>query len=338
MVRLLHEGLTDRAYSSHVLGLSLQHDIVMKGASSLQLRSPYDPRALGGIWHYLRNNCAAGDVVHVHLFPPLLYVSILASVRHFDYHLVCTEHSTSNRRRGKTLGRIIDALTYRAYRRIVAISQATEDALVTWQPTLSGKTVVIHNGIDLLFKESITRPQRPTLKVVSVGNLSEHKNYEAALHAVSLLPELNFEYHVAGDGPRKQHLLELTSSLNLHSRVRFLGYVTDTPTLLASSDILLMPSKWEGFGLAALEAMNASLPLVVSDVPGLREVISSENTCAITVDPTSPQSIAGGIRTLIQSRELRLEFGHNGFERSLGFSQDKMVRKHLELYNEIIDN
>jgi glycosyltransferase involved in cell wall biosynthesis len=168
-----------------------------------------------------------------------------------------------------------------------------------------------------------------------VGNLRPVKNYDNALKAISLLDEFDFEYQIAGKGEREEDLARICRELGLASKVCFLGYIESASDLFASADIFLMPSKWEGFGLAAVEAMNASLPLVVSDVAGLREVVNSPAPCALLVNPESPASIAEGIRQLLISPSLRLQLGSNAFQQARKFGGDPMVENYVSFYAEL---
>lgn len=333
VVRALHLGLQKKGIESYILGLMEQKDANINGAQSLGLKSPYDVRAFHGIHRYLAKNVKAGDIVHVHLFPPVFFVSLLKKLGQVRGRLVFTEHSTSNRRRGMVIGQLVDTITYMGYEQVVAISAGVEQELIKWKPGLKGKTRVIHNGVNLQFTQVVDHPTKPRLKVVSVGNLRPMKNYKNAIKAVALLKDLDFEYHIAGMGECQDELLRLCQELGLEAKVRFLGYVESVSEMLASADIFLMPSSWEGFGLAAVEAMNASLPLVISDVAGLREIVGGGD-CAVLVKPKSPKSIADGLRQLLNSSDKRCQLGETAFILSQKFSEDRMVKDYISLYAE----
>lgn len=99
----------------------------------------------------------------------------------------------------------------------------------------------------------------------------------------------------------------------------------------------MIPSSWEGFGLAAVEAMNAALPLVVSDVPGLREVVGTDQACALLINPDDPQTIANALNRLAVSSELRREMGAVGFTRAANFSMQKMTDIYLLCYRSLLE-
>jgi glycosyltransferase involved in cell wall biosynthesis len=194
---------------------------------------------------------------------------------------------------------------------------------------------VVENGVTLAFdaipERIVTR--RPI--IASVGRLSKPKNYDAALKAISLLQELPFEYRIAGIGSEEGYLRRLRHELNLGDRVQFLGFVNDVPQLLREVDIFLMPSRWEGFGLSAVEAMNAGLPVVASDVEGLREIVTANPPCGVLVNPLDPTSIAGGLKELLLDPNKRRRYGLAGHERSRQFSVSAMTDNYLKFYSDL---
>ena len=80
---------------------------------------------------------------------------------------------------------------------------------------------------------------------------------------------------VAGDGQTREELETLINNLQLSARVHMLGNRTDTPQLLAASDVFVLPSKSEGFSIALLEACAAGLPSIATDVGGNREIVEN---------------------------------------------------------------
>ena len=180
-------------------------------------------------------------------------------------------------------------------------------------------------------------------------------------------PRPHVEYCIAGSGDLEDELKSLARELGIDEHVTFLGHIQDIPRLLAEADIFLIPSLWEGFGLAALEAMNAGLPVIASDVDGLKELIvagrkskvegsqgarseegrgskiesqkrsrvESRGSSGILVDPNDPANIAQAIKRLIESPKLRQELGQNGFKRVGDFSEDRMIEGYQKLYETV---
>lgn len=332
LVRALHCELIRAGECSDMLGIQHQDDPDLDHASSLMQRGPYHLSTPARIWHHLRSRLRFGDVVHAHLFPSILYVSLLKQLRLINVPVVMTEHATTNSRRGSFIGSLIDWFTYRGYDKIFTVSDGVEAELLRWKPQLEGRTHVILNGINLHFAAPIIRNATKCPIVLSVGSLRDAKNYTRMLQAIASLADFDFEYWIAGEGLLEETLRSHVESLGLGSKVKFLGRVSDLPSVLQRADVFLMASKWEGFGLAAVEAMNASLPLVVSNVPGLAEIVESENDCAIVVDPQDANSISQGIRQLLTCRQKREEMGLNAFNLAGSYTIEKMMRSYLREY------
>jgi len=336
VVRSLHLGLRDRGIESFILGLEAQPDGELDWASCLELNSSYGLRALQGIRQYIKPHVREGDLIHAHLFPSNLYISMLKQLGVISEPVVATEHSTANRRREHWAGSHIDSVVYRGFDRVFAISDGTEQELLRWRPKLQGRTAVVMNGSRLLFDQPLTRKASSPVVVLSIGSLRKEKNYDTALSALALLEDIDFEYWIAGKGAERETLEQQANTLGISDRVKFLGHVDKIKGILKQADIFLMPSRREGFGLAAVEAMNASLPVVGSDVPGLRDIV--DRSCAVLVDPQSPAVIADVLRGLLESNEKQKMLGMNGFARSQMFDEAKMIEAYMQQYREVLNH
>lgn len=335
IVRSLHECLPRKGVESRILGITHHIDDQLNGAQSLGFDSPYHLKVISKISQYLSENVKQGDIIHAHLFPVLIYMSMLKIFGKLKNPLLFTEHNTSNRRRNSVVGKLVDNFTYRGCDKIVAISQGTQDSLLKWKPNIAPKVRVINNGVQLYFTNFIIRPNKGKIKIVSIGRLTAQKNYEVALKAISLIGNYNFEYYIAGDGINLKVLKHLSKKLGIENKVKFMGHVHNIPELLKEADIFFMPSLWEGFGLSAVEAMNAGLPIVASDTPGLAEVLQNKESCALFCDPKSPQSMSEKLEVFIGSHPKRISYGRNGFEHSKKYNQSKMVDEYMKMYNEL---
>lgn len=298
--------------------------------------SAYHPSVSALLTGLLRHPLLQGaSIVHVHLFPALYRTPAALRRAGWKGILVASEHSTYNRRRGTLRGRLIDSFTYRHYNRIICVSDAVRDELVKWRPKLASRSVVVNNGIRL--EEYLTFPERLTSHappvIMSVGRLTEAKNYIRAITAVADLADRmtgEFEYRIVGDGPLRGKLEELIEELGLAGRVLLPGSSEDVPHLLRKADVLFIPSLWEGFGIAAVEAMAAGLPVVAGDVPGLRDVVGSK--AGILVDPCSISGMSHALERVLTDRDLSRRLGSAGPERASAYSIRECALRHLEIY------
>lgn len=337
LVLELHKSLIDKGHNSKLFGLSKNPKYNIKDVYSLQNKSPYSLHSFYGLWQYFRKEVNRKDIVHVHLFPTSFMVSVLRILKLIpSCALLLTEHSTENRRRNLFFGKIIDRILYRSYSHIIAISQGVANSLISYKPDCRDKIKIITNGIELFFTKPIYRQAKNKNIIISVGRLHKSKNYHLALRAIKKITDMDFEYWIVGSGDLYDELNQYSQSLNLKNKVKFMGYVADVSDLLKKADIFLIPSKWEGFGLAAIEAMNASLPCLISNVSGLREVVSKDGHDAFLIEPFNEKLIADKLSILLKSHRLRIDLGTKAFVNSLNFDKNKMTFEHIKLYQKII--
>ena len=105
----------------------------------------------------------------------------------------------------------------------------------------------------------------------SVGELNENKNHQVIIRALAKLNNPQIHYAIAGVGDKKDYLLALAQELGVAEQVHLLGYRKDIPELNHAADVFCFPSKREGLGLAAIEAMACGLPLITSNVHGIND-------------------------------------------------------------------
>ena len=171
--------------------------------------------------------------------------------------------------------------------------------------------------------------------LISVGELNRNKNHRVIIQAMARLPQLPLYYILCGKGKEAEFLQELAQSLHLSNRVRILGYRQDVCDLLHASDIFCFPSKREGLGMAALEAMEAGLPLVTSNIHGIRDYsLSGETGFACPV--SNVEEFAHAIETLSENRNLRKRMGTYNQQAVEAFYQAKTDEIMKSVYTDVL--
>lgn len=298
--------------------------------------SPYSPRQVTLIRNHIRDHHY--DLVHVHLFPAMYWVAILKALHRFPLKLVFTEHNTDNRRVNSLFFRRIDRFIYRQYDAITAITPAVKQMLVEKVGVPEEKVQVIYNGIDLsrfeVKSDILTReplPRQKAITIIQVSRFSEQKDQDTLIRALLLLDN-KYRVIFAGDGPRRSICEEMTVKLGLDDRVQFLGVRSDVPDLLAQSDIVVQSSRWEGFGLAAIEGMAAGKPVIVSDVPGLSDLV---NGYGLIFRSGDEQDLANKVK-LLEDQKVRDEIVEKCLRRAEEFGIDTMVQNITSLYKRVL--
>lgn len=204
------------------------------------------------------------------------------------------------------------------------------------------KIRVVYNGIRVgRFESSVDYALRYELSqgnhfpiVFTPARLHKQKGHVFLLQAATAVPNALFVF--AGDGPERDCLMELARDLGLESRVRFLGERQDIPRLLASCDLFVLPSLFEGLPMSVLEAMAAVKPIVATNVGGTNEAVIDGAT-GILVPPGDPVKLATAIRTLIEDQGFAARLAKAGKKRVVElFSSDAMVSGVSQVYEDLL--
>lgn len=283
------------------------------------LRTPITPA--------LRRAITAGrfDVVHAHSPPPLSSYYAAAASERAHVPFVVTYHCDLEI--PTVLGGALANLYQRTYgrgtvRRAAKLIVSTETYAATSRAIWRFSPEVIPNPVDF----SRFRPDvdgawvraRLNLRaedrvVLLVARIVPHKGIEHLVEAAKHVPDAMFV--IVGDGPFLPEVRRLAAEFGVEDRVWFLGKVPfrDLPAYYASCDLFVLPSvsRLEAFGIVALEAMATAKPVVVSDIPGVREVVT-DGVEGLLAEPVHPDDLAAKIRTLLDDPGLRRAMGLRG--------------------------
>ena len=142
----------------------------------------------------------------------------------------------------------------------------------------------------------------------------------------------NAELLLVGDGDLRLQMQRLSMELGIADRVHFLGRRPDIPQLLKMADLYVHASNYEGFGIAAVEAMSAGLPVVASDVPGLGEIVKG---AGMLVPPGDDEALAKAINDVLESPTLREQLAAASQKRAADFSIERTVDAFIETYKAV---
>ncbi|BCV40210.1 glycosyltransferase [Shewanella algae] len=310
--------------------ISLKNEFLNAGVNVISLNKPtrYSLSNLLPIIKIVSNY----DVIHSHLFPSNYWIAI-ASLFVRKPRFVTTEHSTHNRRREHFAFKILDRAVYSRYQAIIAISDDTKARLLSWIGH-TDKINVIYNAVNLdVYSDSSDEVSSNTeyskkFTIIMVSNFSKQKDHETVIRAMKHLPkDINLLF--VGDGERKEHIISLAKDLHLNDQITFLGTRKDVPALIKNSDLVVVSSHWEGFGLVAVEGMASKKPVVASDVDGLRQVVEGAGLLFRKGDDID---LASKISSLYQNRQLYDNVCEKCHMRSKDFSIEKLVEKYVEVY------
>ncbi len=173
--------------------------------------------------------------------------------------------------------------------------------------------------------------------IIFAGRLAPQKRVDDLLKALDLLQYVEPEARtiIVGDGPLRDVLEEKAHAYHLDDHVRFLGHREDVPRLMAASDLVVLPSAYEGLPNVVLEAMRLRKPVVATAAPGTTEIVIDGQT-GLLVPIANPPLLARAMRDLIRDSSMAARFGEAGrVNAEARFRADTMVAQFAELYEEL---
>lgn len=289
------------------------------------------------------------DVFHAHLFDPSVVGLPAALVSRTPVRLLTRHYSDYHTRINRTWHTRLDKLCTRLAHTVIAVSDQTRRVMVEEEGATPAKIEVVHNGIDMARVRGVTEVQVAKLRhelgvqncqiVLVPGRLHPEKGQEYLLRA---LPELlqnrgsNIRVLVAGAGSYLSAYQALARDLGVADAVQFLGFRNDIAELMSLSDVVVLPSTAEAFGLVLLEAMALRKAVVATNVGGIPEIVEDGKT-GVLVPPASPHALAQAIGELLANEALRAHLGRAGEARvQEKFLFETMIRRYEDIYRRLV--
>lgn len=304
----------------------------------LNLIGPRDIRAIWYLRKYIIDIKKDNTIfIHAHLTWPLYY--IVFATFGIDATLFYTEHNTFNRRRKYLVLRPFERYIYSKYKKIISISYGVRNKLKEWlkNKNLNKKFTVIYNGsrhYNLMERKKLNSKK---LKLISIGALTHQKAFDIAIEAIAIIKDRIQSYTIVGAGEDEKKLKNLAKKLGVEDKVIFAGYNKNIKTYLLRSDLGILSSRWEGFGLVSIEMLSSGLPLVATNVYGLMEI--THNCSAVYhIKPESSKNLAKGILKQINNIEQIgvKQIGLIANKRSKKFKLEDMWRGYNNVYQDTL--
>lgn len=275
------------------------------------------------------------DIVHLHL-PRAEILSLFMG----NIHRVHTRHNAENffPHSPRFISTFLSRLVTSDAHGVIAISRAVYDFLIrNKEVKLISRIHIVHYGYDK--KRSSIKKIKPIGKekysIGTLARLTPQKDLETLLHGFSIVlrEKKNIQLIIAGDGELRESLEKLAQQLDITCSINWLGKITDTEGFLAELDAFVLTSKYEGFGLVLLEAMQANLPIVAANNSAIPEVLGENYSYLFeTSNPISLSEKILQLTNLHDSYEIEKFFK---FRLNI-FNPEKMEEKVNRLYESIL--
>jgi glycosyltransferase involved in cell wall biosynthesis len=271
------------------------------------------------------------DLIHAHQHGML--AAYWAIPRHIP--LVTTVHTNPNAAFFREVERFIFKLAVFLNRiTVVAISKYNHDRIKSYWHLNDAAARYINNGIEI--DNFYTRPHE-TFVFINTSRHDENKNQALIIRAFARLyfenTEVSMKLCLVGDGDTHEALKRLAANLKIENYIEFTGYIASPGEYLALSDVYISSSHREGLSLSVLEAMASRLPIIATDVGGVRD-LAQEN--GILIADNDEEGLYSAMKKLRDNVKLRKEKAKKSYEMVQAFSAKQMTEEYSALYDEIL--
>lgn len=227
----------------------------------------------------------------------------------------------------------INRMLWRRAKKVVALSESLKEIANRTEPCQDIE--IIPNGVDTkLF--CINRNQKVSdgiFRLITVSRLVKRKGIQNLLQAIKNLQDPSIQLLIVGSGNYEHQLKNLSQELALNGQVKFFGFChcNQLPRLYNQSDVFILPSLAESFGLVFLEAMACGLPIIGAHTGGIPDIVQDEN--GILVTPESISEIQAAILKMRDSQQLRTDMGNRNRQRVIKhYSWQRVAEEYQKIY------
>lgn len=325
-----------RAYDKNQVKCINQKGIKTKKFSCLVHNKPFSyVPALFEIYSYLKHN--KFDIIHVHSTEAGIIGRIAARLAGIPIIVYTLHGSPFSETRGRITNNLIwlfEIITARFTAKIItnADNLAKEYLYKKIGSPLQYQTV--YSGIEIEKFEK-ARPikelrNKSQFNIGFISRITEGKGHDEALAAMNLIKGKKAHLFIAGDG----ELLNYYRNKNNNENITFLGYRPDIDRIIASCDLIILPSYREGTPRCITEAMAASKPVIATNIAGIPEQVE-DNKSGFLIPIKNSELLAQKMEYLINNPKLAKKMGKEGYKRVNKFSSDKMVKDIGQLYDRL---
>jgi len=298
-------------------------------------------------------------LLHIQIWNPMAGKYAFMAASKLKIPVVATEHDPFELKGAK---RLIKKHLLQKTTAIITVSKANEDLMKALYHEIQNIRT-IHNGLDFenfekpilqfplqeqhrLKREILESDDLNTQIILSVGTLHERKGYKYLLEAFTKVKKEvpNCKLVLVGEGPERTNLEDFRKNLDFVHDMKILSWRDDIAKIMTISDLFVLPSLKEAFGLVILEAMAMKLPVVASNVGGIPEILQPETQdfnslnakYGMLTEPGNSLNIAESMLKFLNKDGLREKTIFLAHARCKEFSAEKMARKTAELYSEMV--
>ncbi|MBR2404429.1 MAG: glycosyltransferase [Clostridia bacterium] len=334
-----YEGKDTKCYFAYNVEGKLSNDLKALGIPMLQLnmRHPFDKKAAKKLADYCRTNNI--DVIHAQ-YPRENYIALLSRKYYSGTKVVYTCHLTL---KTNFLWKITNKIMTKNNHKIISVCNNGKDLLVG-NGVKADKIDVIYNGIFPHERTGANPNLRAELGIdddtfvmTTLARYHIAKGLDYLTNSIEKLTKLTdkkFVLLILGEGELWDKITALIRSKGLEKHIMQLGYRTDAGEILKISDLYINSAKcYEALSFAILEAMDAGLPVIATNVGGNGDILCDENDCGMLVEYGDCDQMAQAINTMMSDEELRAKYSKNALKAvDTVFNLDNLLEETYKRY------
>src|ERR1035437_1303178 len=281
------------------------------------------------------------DIIHAHDW--LAYPAGIAAMEVSGKPLVIHVHATDFDRSGGSVNPDVYRIEKNgmvAASKIITVSNLTRDIVINKYHINPDKVETVYNAVEpfKIAEECIIKKGFDEKIVTFLGRITMQKGPEYFIEAAYKVLQVmdNVRFVMAGSGDLMERMMRRAAALKITDRFHFTGFLkgTDVFTMLDMSDVYIMPSVSEPFGISPLEAMQSNVPVIISKQSGVAEIL----THAVKTDFWDIDEMADAIYGILNYPALSNMFIKNGKEEVIRLKWDNSARHVRDIYYRVIDN
>ncbi|SHG53108.1 glycosyltransferase family 4 protein [Ornithinibacillus halophilus] len=231
----------------------------------------------------------------------------------------------------------IERMAGRMSQGVITVSEYDYHLAVNNKIIAPSKLKVVHNGVPDTAPMLRSTPRIDPPIITMVARFAYPKDHVTLIRVLHRIKHLPWKLELIGDGPLLQENHQLVNELGLTDKVHFYGAREDVPELLAKSQLFVLISEFEGLPLSIIEAMRSRLPVIASNVGGVRELVSDSQT-GFLIEKGNDIQLKECLESLLKNQELREQMGTMGrskYEEEFTFT--KMLNETYQFYQKVME-
>jgi glycosyltransferase involved in cell wall biosynthesis len=282
------------------------------------------------------------DILHTHFYKTDI-IGFLAT-RGTPCKIISTPHGWTQSPDWKLrIFEVLDKMMFPFLDAVVPLSEKMLQPLKN-VPTLDKKLHLINNGVDVLEVslekningELLAWKKNGTYIIGYIGRLVTGKGLDVLFTALANLQNIDWKLAIVGEGEEEQPLKDLSVRLNISDKIKFFGFRPDRISLLNGFNVFVLPSRSEGTPRCVMEAMAAKIPVIASDIPGCRNLVTDYQT-GLLFPVDLPKKLAEKILLAAADKRLCDKITTNGFHFiNQNFSALRMASEYETLFRNLV--